>query len=136
MAENPRRIIVGDCLQHGATGDAISTQPMQDGPIEAGPPCDLRIGVQRIAITVEPVEQRLSRASRELQSLIGGARGQGMWLRGTFGGTSEPAIAACKDGTRQCNDLFRFVGPYRLVDDHGALVGALVERANRTGSGA
>ena len=55
------RIVVGIGLQHAAAGDAVGAHAVQDRPRKAGLLGKLRIGVQRVAVAAQAVDQRLVR---------------------------------------------------------------------------
>lgn len=57
QALQPCRVVVATDLHDCIAGHAKRTQTMQDRPIEAGRLGDLRIGVQRVGIAAQPLDQ-------------------------------------------------------------------------------
>src|SRR3546814_17795555 len=55
---DPGRIMVAQPFHDRARGDAVGAQAMQDRAIEAGAPRHRRIGVARVVIAAQPIEQR------------------------------------------------------------------------------
>ncbi len=137
MALDPGRIEVGIGLHHRAAGDAIGAQAMQDGPREARRLGHARIGMQRVAVARQPVDQRLVRLGGDVDAGVRRALGHLMRLRRAVGGAAEAAVAAREGGPGQGGQLFAAlgVGQHRLDIDDRALARPLVESAQHPAVG-
>src|SRR5882757_11231445 len=67
------RIVIGVGLQYAAAGDAVGAHAMQDRFWKTGFPGKSGIAVQRIAVTAEPIDQRLVRTRWDVDDLVGRA---------------------------------------------------------------
>src|ERR1700716_3935237 len=115
-------IVVRISLQDAAAGDAVSAHAVQDRFWKTGPFCEFGIGVQRIAVAAEPVDQRLIRARRDVDGLVRAAAPHLVRLGLALGRSAKTAIAARKSRGDQRRQRFAlFILEYSLVADHGPL---------------
>ncbi|MDA9405334.1 hypothetical protein XH80_00535 [Bradyrhizobium sp. CCBAU 45384] len=61
VAHDPRRIAIAGLPQHGTASDSKSAEAAQAWPRKAGMLGDVWIGMKRIEISIQPIEQRLVR---------------------------------------------------------------------------
>src|SRR6202034_1007350 len=71
---DPARMALAQLVEQQPFGDAEGAHDAQERPPASGLPCECRVGMQRVAIAGEPVEQRLVRTNRRGQLEIGLAR--------------------------------------------------------------
>ena len=64
IEREPGRVAAAQRVQQRPAGEAVGAQPVQDRPVEAAHRGERRVGVQRVAVARQPVEQRLVRAGR------------------------------------------------------------------------
>jgi hypothetical protein len=94
------------------------------------------IGVQRIAVAAEAIDQRLVRPRRDVDDLVGRAARHLVRLGLAFGRSAKAAVAAREARGHQGRELLALlVLQHGLVADHRALVLALVEDVEHGGIG-
>src|SRR6185369_18075201 len=115
-------------LQYAAAGDAVGAHAVQDRLRETGLPGKLRIGVQRVAVAAEAIDQRLVRTRRDVDDPVGRPARHLVRFGLTFGWAAKAAVTARKTRSHQRGELLAaLVLQHGLVPDHGALVLALIE---------
>src|SRR5712672_1933895 len=84
---------------------------------------DIRIGMQRISIAAQAVQERLIRAGRKFQHDIRRARRRRVG-RGLLYGSAETPILACEGGTNDGGDQYAAdrIKQDGLAFDHSALL--------------
>ena len=69
-----RRIVAAKGFQHRVAGNAEIAEPVHDRPRIAGLLGEGRLGMQRIAVAAQPIDQRRFRPRREIADRVGRAR--------------------------------------------------------------
>ena len=95
-AGDRRVVIIGDRAENGAAAGAVGAQPVQDRRGEPGGGGEFRVRMQRVAVTGQPVEQRLISPGVHLDGLVRRAVRQGMGFGRALGRPAEAAIAAAE----------------------------------------
>src|SRR5271166_2969824 len=127
-------VVIGIGLQDPAAGDAVGAHAVQDRSRKTGALGEFRIGVQRVAVAAETVDQRLVRPRRNVDGPVGCAGRHRMRLGLAFRRPAKAAVAARKArGDQRRQRLSIAVLEHGLVPDHRALVLALVERREHGG---
>ena len=70
------RVGAAEGVQQGPTGESVGTQAVQYRFVEAGRRGEGRVGVQRVPVAVEPLEQGLVRPGRVGDHVVGVAVGE------------------------------------------------------------
>ena len=81
-------------MQQGPARHPEGAQPVEDGSVEAGSLGEGRVRVQGIAVTREPVQQRLVGAGGVAHDVVGVPRGRLVAGAGRAALAPEPALAA------------------------------------------
>ena len=94
-------------LSNASTGESVGAQTVEDRPVEAGGRGERRIGVQRVAVTRQPVDERLIDSGLVLHDVIGLALGR------RRARTGRPAVAT--PATLAADERGRAGGEERLA---------------------
>ena len=131
-----RRIVVADAFQQRMADHAEGAEPVQDRPRKARGLGHLGIGVQRIEVGGQPIDQRLLRPRAEIADQIGRALGHLVHRRALARRPAEAAVGAGERGLRHGRDqrAARLVGDLALGVDQRALAGALVDHLDDAAS--
>ena len=111
-------------------GEAVRAQAVQDRAVEAGEGGEARIGVQRVAVAGQPVQQRLRRQRRVADLVVGGAVGRHVLRAGRAALAAEAALAADEDRTAQRVQRLAVADRLGLGDDDPGLL-LVVHRDDR-----
>ena len=63
-------------MQQRPTADTVGAQSVQDRGVESGQRCERRIGVEGVAVAVEPVEESLIASRLEAEHVVGFSVGE------------------------------------------------------------
>jgi len=116
----------------------VGAKPVQNGGRKANGLGKFRVCVKRVAVSREPIEQRLVLCCGCIEAAVRRPGGYGMRNRGALGWTAKAPVAARKCGGEHGAERL----PACLVTDTGfagdqrALVGPLVGQAGNAGLGA
>src|SRR6185295_10746222 len=91
-ALQPRGIVFAGELEQCVTRDAVGAESMQDGLFESARARNLGIGMQRVEIAAQAVDQRRLRQRTDLGRGIGRALRNRVRLRGRSGRAAEAAV--------------------------------------------
>src|SRR5215471_4804073 len=127
-AFQPLRPAVGALPQNRTRRDAEACRPMQNGTIEAGGLGALRIGVERILVAVEPVQQREIGRRRQIADFLRRRLRHRMRHRRLGRLAAETAVLARKRAAVDGGDRRPVLADQvaRSLDD-GGVAGALVD---------
>ena len=110
-------------VQERPAGEAVGAQAVEDRPVEAAHGRERRVGVQRVAVARQPVDQRLVGAGLQLDGVVGVAVGRLVRVAGRTAVAAPAALAA--DVGRHAGVEQRLAGVdegrLALGDDHRAL---------------
>ena len=84
------RIVAAHGFQHRVAGDAEGAEAVQDRALEAGRLREGGLGMQRIVVAAQPIDQRHFRARAEIADRIGRALGIGCGGGVSRGGPPKP----------------------------------------------
>ena len=93
----PRRVAAAHRVEQRPAGEPVGAQPVEDRLREAGQRRERRVGVQRVAVAVESVEQRLVGAGRVRDDLVGRAVGRDV-ARAARAAVAAPAALTPDEG--------------------------------------
>src|SRR5205809_502586 len=113
-------------MEEGASGEAVAAQPMEDRLVEAAHGRELRVDVQRVAVTRQSVDGRLLRTGLVAHLVVGRPLGRHVPRAGRPTVAAEAALAAYEHRRARLEQGFARLGVDRgrLHDDNGT--GALV----------
>ena len=124
-----RRVVAAEALEQRVAGDAVGREPVQDRAREARGLRHRRVGVQRIGVGAEPVDQRHLRPGRQVADEIGRALRDRMRRRLLARRAAEAAVGAAERRVSDRRDARagRLVVDGALGIEHRALALALVD---------
>ena len=93
MRGQARRIVAADAFEDGMAGDAEGGEPVQDRARKARRLGEFRLGMQRIDVAGEPVDQRHFRPRRQIADRSGARSGIGCGAGASRGGPPKPPSA-------------------------------------------
>src|SRR5262249_39664501 len=96
----PLRVVVAPRRQDGAPGVPVGAEPVQDGTVEAAHGRELRIGVQRIHVAREAIDERLLRERLVGDGLVGLALRRHVLRAARSAVAAEATLAAHEDRRR------------------------------------
>ena len=95
----PGRVRAAQHVQQRPAGEAVAAQPVEDRPVEPAGGGERRVGVQRVAVAVEPVDERLV-GRRLVRDLVVGRHLRRDVLRARRAAVAAPAALAADERRR------------------------------------